>query len=192
MLINKNEAKPGTIKDMTYNNECSKCGSCCGLFIPFTDKELEQIKKYVKENKIKPTNRIIGNNQLIAQCCFYDRENHKCNIYPVRPYICKDFMCNHKDWKKRRDNYEKRTYWNSSLRDDRKCGTFDELIYGDYNVILLYAFNSCLDPKGGVDSNKLILFLKLMNRLDLLNFFTVYDENDNEIKGTDLLKEDDK
>lgn len=189
MLINKNEAKPGTINDMTCNGECSKCGSCCGLFIPFTDEELQLIKDYVKVNNIKPINRIINNNQLIAQCCFYDSENHKCNIYPVRPYVCKDFMCNHKDWKKRRDMYEKRTYWNSSLREDRKCGTFDELIYGDYNVILLYAFNSCLDPKGGVDSNKLIRFLKLMNRLDLLNFFTVYDENDNEIKGTDLLKD---
>lgn len=189
MFVNKNEVKPGIINDMTCNGECSRCGSCCGLFIPFTDEELQLIKDYVKVNNIKPTNnRIINGNQLIAQCCFYDRENKKCNIYPVRPYVCKDFMCNHKDWKKRRDMYEKRTPWNSTLHKDRKCGTFDDLIYGDYNVILLYAFNSCLDPKGGVDSNKLIMFLKLMNRLDLLNFFTVYDENDNEIKGTDLLK----
>ena len=190
MLINKNEAKPGIINDMTCNGECSRCGSCCGLFIPFTDEELKLIKDYVKVNNIKPTNRIINENQLIAQCCFYDSKNKKCNIYPVRPFVCKDFQCNNKDWKKRRDMYEKRTAWNSSLRDDRKCGTFDDLIYKDYNVILLYAFNSCIDPKGGVDSKKLIMFLKLMNRLDLLNYFTVYDENGKEIKGIDLLKEE--
>ena len=190
MLINKNEAKPGIINDMTCNGECSRCGSCCGLFIPFTDEELKLIKDYVKVNNIKPTNRIINENQLIAQCCLYDSKNKKCNIYPVRPFVCKDFQCNNKDCKKRRDMYEKRTAWNSSLRDDRKCGTFDDLIYKDYNVILLYAFNSCIDPKGGVDSKKLIMFLKLMNRLDLLNYFTVYDENGKEIKGIDLLKEE--
>ena len=189
MLINKNEVKPGTINDMTCNGECSKCGSCCGLFIPFTDEELQLIKDYVKVNKIKPTNRIINGNQLIAQCCFYDRENKKCNIYPVRPYVCKDFMCNHKDWKERRDMYEKRTKYNSSLREDRVCATFDDTVYNDYSVILMYVFNSCLDPKGGVDDKKLIMFLKLMNRLDLLNFFNVYDEKGNEIKGIDLLKE---
>ena len=120
MLINKDEAKPGVIKDMTCNGECSRCGSCCGLFIPFTDEELNLIKYYVKVNNIKPTNnRIINGNQLIAQCCFYDKENKKCNIYSVRPFVCKDFMCNHKDWKERRDMYEKRTKYNSSLREDR-------------------------------------------------------------------------
>lgn len=191
MLINKDEAKPGVIKDMTCNGECSRCGSCCGLFIPFTEKELKDIKEYVSKHNILPTNnRITSQNQLIARCCFYDEKEHKCNIYPVRPFVCRDFMCNHKDWKERRDMYEKRTKYNSSLREDRICATFDDAVYNDYNIILMYAFNSCLDPKGGVDSKKLIMFLRLMNRLDLLNHFSVYDENDNEIKGIDLLKEE--
>ena len=78
---------------------------------------------------------------------------------------------------------------NSLLREDRVCATFDDAVYNDYNIILMYTFNSCLDPKGGVDSKRLIMFLRLMNRLDLLNHFSVYDENGKEIKGIDLLKE---
>ena len=41
------------IKDMTKEGKCSRCGECCGLFIPFTKKELKIIKEYVNKNNIK-------------------------------------------------------------------------------------------------------------------------------------------
>lgn len=85
------------IKDMTKEGKCSRCGECCGLFIPFTKKELKVIKEYVNKNNIKPMfryNTAIGS--FDARCPFYNSIQHKCNIYEVRPHVCKDFICSRK------------------------------------------------------------------------------------------------
>lgn len=113
------------ITDNTINNKCSKCGNCCGIFIPMIDEEIENLKKYVKENNIQPEKRFDGNN-LEIRCPFLDLEKKKCKVYEVRPFVCRDFICNRKDWKKYRDNYMKRSKYNNY--------TMDELIYNDITM----------------------------------------------------------
>lgn len=176
------------IVNNTCNGLCSCCGSCCSLFIPFTEKELTIIKQYVKEHNIKPINRE-DETSIKASCCFYDDKNHKCNIYEVRPYACRDFKCDHKDWKKRRELYCKRAKYNSIINNKVKIATFDDLIYGDFTYIIRYLCNMSIDKRtNAIDSDILIEILKKCNRLDILDHFSVYDENNNKIEGKDLMK----
>ena len=85
------------IQNKTINDKCIRCGECCALFIPFTNSELEIIKQYVKKYNIKPTNRVnVLTNQFDAKCPFYNNIEKKCNIYEVRPYACRDFICSRK------------------------------------------------------------------------------------------------
>ena len=163
------------IKNNTVNNKCSRCGECCGLFVPFTDKEIEEIKQYVKEHNITQENRITDKG-FEARCCFYDVKNHCCKIYPVRPYVCKDFSCGNKYWEQKRDTYELSTPYNSSLRDDKIIATFDDKIYNDYEpLIRILATLSDNDPI------KFKMLLKEFHRTDILNIIVCKDENDNTI-----------
>ena len=180
--------KDREIKDMTCNGECSRCGSCCGLFIPFTDKELDVIKKYVKLHNIQPYNRInVMTGQFNAQCCFYDATENKCRIYPARPYACRDFICSRKDWQKYRDKYELNSKYNSTLSNKKIMATFDDLIYNDYEPILRYVFGILPATENGIDDKMLIALLKEINRLDLLDWFVGYNENGEKLSGRDIL-----
>ena len=179
--------KKSEVTDKTNNHVCSRCGQCCGLFIPFTGKEVSVIKKYVKEHNITQTNRIdTVTNSFKAHCCFYDEENKLCKIYEVRPYVCRDFKCDRKDWKQRRDMYEKRAKYNSTFSKKTILATFDDMIYQDYFPIFRYILSMLPQSKGGIDSTHLLELLKQVNRLDLLNYITATDDNENTIDGKDI------
>lgn len=175
------------IVNRTCNHQCSRCGDCCGLFIPFTEKELSIIKKFVSENKILPINHITGET-LIAKCCFYDDINKKCLIYPVRPYVCQDFKCDHKDWLKRRDKYEKRAKYNSTLNSKFIIATFDDKIYNNYEPLLQYIITTLMNSLStNLETEHLINFLKRINRLDLLEHITLTTDENKVIDGKDLI-----
>lgn len=72
-------------------SECKGCGKCCQNILLLTDQEIQRIKKYVKKNNIKLINRntIFSTSDV---CPFLNKDN-KCNIYPVRAEICKNFYC---------------------------------------------------------------------------------------------------
>lgn len=82
------------VADFTIDGACSRCGQCCGAILPVTQQEIDQIKKYIAKNNIKPvpTLRIFATRTQDMTCPFY--EKNKCLVYEVRPRICKDFMCN--------------------------------------------------------------------------------------------------
>lgn len=174
------------IRDNTCNGECSRCGECCGLFIPFNDEDIEVIKEYVSKHNIMPYDRI---NKLTggfeAHCCFYNMKEKKCMIYPVRPYVCRDFICNRKNWKQKRDEYERKAKYNST-QNKMIMATFDDMIYGNYTPILLFILEYCREPNGLVDSHKLVTMLKYIGREDLLKQFTATDENGKTFDGTEL------
>lgn len=178
------------ITNNTCNHQCSKCGSCCGLFIPFTEKELSIIKEYVKTNNIQPYNRN-KENGFYAQCCFYDMDNKKCLIYKVRPYACRDFKCDHKDWKKKRDGYEKRAKYNSTLSSKLIMATFDDLVYGDYTSIIKYIVDVVLShtKSDGIESFNLVELLRKINRLDILSQIKVTNDKGKTVNGEELLNE---
>lgn len=163
------------VQNMTINNQCSHCGQCCGMFIPFTNKEIKEIKKYVKKHHIKPITDRETPNGFEARCCFYDKVNKKCNIYPVRPYVCRDFMCNHDDWKQRRDKYELLGSYNSSLKPT-KLAAFDDLIYEDYSIIIRFIVG-LTSKNGKIDYEDFIKAIKYFDREDLLQYMKIYGKN---------------
>lgn len=86
------------VYDFTKNGKCSNCGECCSALLPLSEAETKRIKAYVKKHNIKPHkhNRLIAAaNTIDIICPFMDSsKEHKCDIYKVRPDICKHFICN--------------------------------------------------------------------------------------------------
>ena len=74
---------------------CNRCGKCCANILILTDEEIHIIKKYIHKHKIPIINR---NNILLNEdvniCPFLSEDNKQCNIYEVRPSICRSFNCN--------------------------------------------------------------------------------------------------
>jgi Fe-S-cluster containining protein len=59
-------------------------------------KEIKEIAKYISEYGIKAKTRaqMFPKYQIDMRCCFIDDLTKTCMIYPVRPDICKSFICN--------------------------------------------------------------------------------------------------
>lgn len=91
-----NDAAHG-VYDCTNNGKCSGCGDCCSNILPITKKEITEIKKYIKEHDIKMQEHrafYLRKDTLDMICPFCDiNKELKCTIYPVRPSICKIFLC---------------------------------------------------------------------------------------------------
>lgn len=81
------------VKDFTKDGKCSNCGSCCSDILPLSKAEIARIKRYIKENNIKEQRHNIA--EVDLTCPFRDEANRKCLIYPIRPQICRSFVCNH-------------------------------------------------------------------------------------------------
>lgn len=85
------------IYDCTNNGKCSGCGDCCSNILPITKKEISEIKKYIKDYGIKKQEHrsfFLSANTIDMVCPFCDTNKElKCTIYPVRPSICKIFLC---------------------------------------------------------------------------------------------------
>lgn len=164
------ELGDGNVVVNAINGKCSKCGKCCGLFIPVTKKEVGIIKQYVKENNIKPEKRYNGKD-LELRCPFLDLKNHKCKIYPVRPFVCRDFICSRKDWKKHRDKYQERADYNG-FKDNKwvKKGMYsmDELVYDDISMHIRMIMEYVKDKFGYIIEDEFVRFLKIIRRIDLL------------------------
>lgn len=161
----------GEIEINATKGKCSKCGKCCGLFIPVTKKEVDIIKKYVTDNDIQPENRIRGNS-LELRCPFLDLDKHICKIYPVRPYVCRDFICSRKDWKKHRSRYQLRANYNGVVNGRiTKKGMYsmDELIYNDISLHVRAIIEESKNELGNATKEKFMAILKFINRLDLLD-----------------------
>lgn len=86
------------VYDNTINGKCSCCGDCCGNKLPMNQEEINTIKKYIKKHNIKPTIRVLNvlaTPTIDLRCPFLDETKElKCKIYPVRPQICREFICN--------------------------------------------------------------------------------------------------
>lgn len=76
------------------DGECSGCGNCCSNCLPVTADEIKIIKAYISRHNIKPENHCRPDaNDLDWLCPFRDEKHKRCNIYEVRPSICKFFRC---------------------------------------------------------------------------------------------------
>lgn len=79
--------------DNTINGECSGCGQCCTNILTLSDKEIHKIKSYIGKNKIKPINHCNLLSMEYSNICPFLNEEKRCNIYSVRPEICRRFVC---------------------------------------------------------------------------------------------------
>lgn len=121
------------ISNNTCGGKCSNCGECCMPLIPITLSEYKVIKEYIKEHHISPQDVHISGNDVRLDCPFHDIENKKCNIYPVRPEVCKAFLCSTGSVA---NKYDKRADINGS---SNKLVPLDFLFYGlPIGELLLY------------------------------------------------------
>lgn len=89
-----NDMKDG-VYDFTKDGKCSQCGQCCGRYLPISEKELKEIKRYVKKHRIKPQRHLMPSVEptLDLTCPLRNDSERKCMAYNVRPAICKFFRC---------------------------------------------------------------------------------------------------
>lgn len=104
-----NDVKHG-VYNFTKDGKCVSCGNCCTAILPVTKEEIKAIKRYVKRKHIKPVKNF--NVDLDLTCPFRNNTEKKCNIYEVRPTICRDFKCDKPqkliDETKEKYNYDNR------------------------------------------------------------------------------------
>ena len=79
---------------------CSGCGNCCSNLLPLSLCEIQDIKAFILEHNIQPVQHEKIFDGYDASCPFLSEDN-RCNIYDIRPLICKVFTCNRKAPKKK-------------------------------------------------------------------------------------------
>lgn len=70
------------------------CGSCTALCcgpVAITRKRFEKIRAYLHFMPTAERKRLAKQKRGDLDCRFVDKENHRCTIYPVRPWICEAF-----------------------------------------------------------------------------------------------------
>ena len=77
------------------DGKCSGCGECCTDVLPLTDRELKIIKDYAKAHGLKEHRQapFFDPGAIDFTCPFRNQIEHRCDIYPVRPKICRSFIC---------------------------------------------------------------------------------------------------
>ena len=90
------EMKSG-VYDFTDHGKCTQCGACCSNYLPMTQKEIAVIHRFVKKHSVKEFRHLfpVSSGYFDMTCPFMDdsKLKEKCRIYPVRPEICKQFIC---------------------------------------------------------------------------------------------------
>ncbi len=128
------------------NHQCSCCGNCCGEFIPITRKEIERIKEYMKSHpEIKNNWPSSDDKNLYAFCPFLNKETNRCDVYPVRPFVCRDFKCDRskETIKAKREAYAKRADYNAFKNKEEPIVSWHYLFFDDYNFDLCYRHLIC-------------------------------------------------
>lgn len=89
---------PAIVDNYTNNcidGVCSGCGECCVDLLPVTPAEISRIKEYVRKHNVKEHRQAPFYDPSVTDlsCPFRNQQTKKCEVYPVRPYICRTFTC---------------------------------------------------------------------------------------------------
>ena len=87
MLVCVSQMVQSKVHDLTRKGHCSRCGGCCPDMLPLSLLEIETIQAYISEHGIKPE-------APKSEACPFLNALKECNIYEVRPLICRLFKCN--------------------------------------------------------------------------------------------------
>jgi Fe-S-cluster containining protein len=70
---------------------CSSCTAlCCGP-VPIFEARLEQTREHLRALSIEERERLASQQRGEFDCGFLDKDNYRCTIYPLRPYVCEAF-----------------------------------------------------------------------------------------------------
>lgn len=125
--------------------------------IPITKEEEKNIREYIKNNNVEPE-KLIENNNFYISCCFFDRKNHKCKIYPVRPIICKSFKCDRDKKKLEKEKIEnhRKAFWNHWENGKlSNITTFDLLFYDNPEPLIRFLFHTIKGKNDEIKFNKI-------------------------------------
>ena len=85
------------IYNFTKDGECTGCGSCCSNLIPMNGKEIKEIRRYIRKHDIKECGRMFP---VVKQPLDISKGKDKGRIYPVRPLVCREFICDNEQREK--------------------------------------------------------------------------------------------
>lgn len=117
--------------NFSQDGKCNHCGNCCSTLLPVTQEECNEIKKYVLKHNIKECNHAMpfAGQAMDLACPFLDpgKKEGKCRIYPVRPLICRTFICdiNHRpEWpeeelRKKREVVDMRKFYRAIVKSKK-------------------------------------------------------------------------
>lgn len=81
------------ITNFTIDGNCSNCGACCSDTPCVTKDETRRIAKWLKSHEAKIDRPLKITNLVKATCPFRNEKDKRCEVYPVRPLICRTFKC---------------------------------------------------------------------------------------------------
>lgn len=85
------------VSNLSCDGKCSRCMQCCTDFIPLTHQDIRRIKKYMSNHNVDRNICTDECGNYMVLCPFLSDSG--CQIYPVRPEVCRGFCC----WNKRDD-----------------------------------------------------------------------------------------
>ena len=104
MNIRQSKKSPdyNEVTDYTRNGACSRCGACCSNILPLTEADIETIRKYIYEHDTEPCLHAGDNSDIAIDfiCPFLGTGEDgaaTCEIYDVRPFVCRLFLCSRAD-----------------------------------------------------------------------------------------------
>ena len=70
---------------------CSSCTAmCCGP-VPIPAARLPKIREHLNALPAEERRRLAKQERGELDCGFLDKDNYRCTIYPVRPWVCEAF-----------------------------------------------------------------------------------------------------
>lgn len=77
------------------DGHCIGCGECCTDLLPTTRREIVRLRDYAKKHQLKEHRLPAGAalESVDLTCPFCNETTKRCEVYPVRPLICRAFIC---------------------------------------------------------------------------------------------------
>src|SRR5262252_849047 len=81
-------SKTGFESPATEQLPCASCTAmCCGP-VPISESRVQQIHEHLRTMPAEERQRLAKQERGELDCHFLDKENYRCAIYPVRPWVC--------------------------------------------------------------------------------------------------------
>lgn len=112
--------------------KCSGCGDCCTDLLPLTQKEVDRLREYAIAHDLRAHTQMpfYESGGVDLTCPFRNQITGKCDVYEVRPHICRLYICS----KQTRQATIERNRWTFSKGVSTRSLRYE--IFGDRTTIL--------------------------------------------------------